>query len=918
MKASQTLKSISRERLFLLLRTALSTQSYRFARQASLLWLSAYSGDLEVGCMLAQALSGEGKREQAIKILERLVEVDPEFCEAQDALCKLGDQAGMGVSQQRKEILAALDSLAYPTRAEMVSFFTESGLIEDGMGKERQIVELITRYPSEVLPAIQHLSLVYQRNNDAETVNLAKIYHKRWPECLQIKLILADALIELGQDSQAIHLLHESVARDAAAQVARRLWGSDFKYRPLWPETFGIKFDLQVPPEVARQLGWNQLGQGDAHATAALLVEETAQALAPEETVADSLESLYEAAQSNAEPEEVLEPKPADEVLVEMPQVRTAFDQPETAAYDKQDMPPISSDGPKKSASRTRTEKNVRVNPIEETFEKLAKKFKKPELVRNDSRFPMYVIFSSKLGLEKKYGLQTRIVLEKEMKRLEDAIKKRPGWGAMVFMPDDIESANQLRLPAVDEIDPWKLKLALADLDQALSKKGAMIGALLIVGGPDVVPFHKLPNPTDDMDREVYSDNPYATVDGNYYVPEWPVGRLVGEAGTDAGMLLDQIRRLTKAQAQQTSEIPWWQIFLQPIMALLETASKFKPKSMLTRSQPFGYTASVWRRSSMAVFRPVGDGKTLLVSPPQFSGSFEAKKVVESQIGYYNLHGLEDTAEWYGQKDVSENYNGPDYPIALCPRDLVKNGRAPSVVFSEACYGAHITGKTEDKSIALKFLSIGSNAFVGSTGIAYGSVTTPLIGADLLAYLFWRYMKEGKTAGEALMRAKVDLVQQLKRSQGYLDGEDQKTLISFVLYGDPLATINGQKGDMKNFARSKEKVSVLTVSDNGDQSHVEKVVPVEILREVKEVVEDYLPGLSDAEIQVRRQEVPMVISSQGERFPDPAAKVQSEQSEEQVLVTMKKQVTVAHHVHHHFARVTLDPNGKMVKLAVSR
>jgi hypothetical protein len=59
----------------------------------------------------------------------------------------------------------------------------------------------------------------------------------------------------------------------------------------------------------------------------------------------------------------------------------------------------------------------------------------------------------------------------------------------------------------VDEIDPWKLKLALADLDQALSKKGAMIGALLIVGGPDVVPFHKLPNPTDDMDREVYSDN---------------------------------------------------------------------------------------------------------------------------------------------------------------------------------------------------------------------------------------------------------------------------------------------------------------------------------------------------------------------------------------------------------------------------
>jgi hypothetical protein len=59
---------------------------------------------------------------------------------------------------------------------------------------------------------------------------------------------------------------------------------------------------------------------------------------------------------------------------------------------------------------------------------------------------------------------------------------------------------------------------------------------------------------------------------------------------------------------------------------------QIQAKSMLTRSQPFGYTASVWRRSSMAVFRPVGDGKTLLVSPPQFSGSFEAKKWLNRKL----------------------------------------------------------------------------------------------------------------------------------------------------------------------------------------------------------------------------------------------------------------------------------------------
>ena len=76
-------------------------------------------------------------------------------------------------------------------------------------------------------------------------------------------------------------------------------------------------------------------------------------------------------------------------------------------------------------------------------------------------------------------------------------------------------------------------KLAIADLDKALSKRGEMIGSLLIVGGPEVVPFHLLPNPTDDADTQVASDNPYASTDDNYFIPEWPVGRLPGGTNRD-------------------------------------------------------------------------------------------------------------------------------------------------------------------------------------------------------------------------------------------------------------------------------------------------------------------------------------------------------------------------------------------------
>ena len=90
---------------------------------------------------------------------------------------------------------------------------------------------------------------------------------------------------------------------------------------------------------------------------------------------------------------------------------------------------------------------------------------------------------------------------------------------------------------------------------------------------------------------------------------------------------------------------------------------------------------------------------------------------------------------------------------------------------------------TEKDSLALKFLSLGTLGVVASTCISYGSITTPLIAADLLGQLFWREIKFGRTAGEALMQAKVDLVREMNRRQGYLDGEDQKTLISFILYG---------------------------------------------------------------------------------------------------------------------------------------
>jgi tetratricopeptide (TPR) repeat protein len=557
---------------------------------------------------------------------------------------------------------------------------------------------------------------------------------------------------------------------------------------------------------------------------------------------------------------------------------------------------------------------------VEQAFEKMAKKLKKGTLARADGRYPMYVVFSTKSGLVKQYGMQTAMLVMNEMRNLSSMVGHRAGWGSLVFVPDDLEQTQQLGMSAVESIDPWKLKLALVDLDRALAKKGSMIGAVLIVGGPDAVPFHKLPNPTDDSDQEVLSDNPYATLDSNYFIPEWPVGRLPGEEGPDAGLLLDQLRRAYSYHNQFRQSNFWWADVWQFIKGIKTGQTIAKMKATKKFAGSFGYTAAVWQRSSQATYQPVGDGRSMLVSPPEFSGSFTSKRITDSNLGYYNLHGLSDSGDWYGQRDVADQSGGPDYPVALSTKDLIKNGRAPDVVFSEACYGSYIQKKMEDDAMSLKFLSIGTLVFCGSTTIAYGSVTTPLIGADLLGYLFWKNMKDGIPAGESMMKAKAELAKEMNRRQGFLDGEDQKTLISFVMYGDPLVRSGAlqNKAKPKGIQRSLTHFTVTTVCDKQTSDVIPQGISKQMLREVKQIVESYLPGLDDAEVIISQEH----DTCDGENHVCPTSQLAGESKAAhvngRVVVTISKNVRVKEYVHKHYARATLDASGKVVKLAVSR
>lgn len=921
MTASTWNKALRREVLIPILRAAIDSGEYRFARQTALSWLAAFPGDLEVTLLQAQAILPGGRAAGVIPAVELVCRKDPFYL---DAYRVLADAAAIQADPARHSFaITAMSALGVEVTCKFDPWgdplrraFRLAGQ-GDWAAADPAVQEAIRLAPDFLLPAVLHL-LVNRALRDAQsTYHLAQIYHQRWPECLPVSLVLAEAHLEMGSEPEAVRLLHACAAGDAAGQVASRLWGENHPYRSLWPDDMVILFDESVPAAVAGRLGWNSLIAGDPLIAGSLLLDsgpETREE--PLKAPALATVVIEPAPQPTSEPEPVdaisAELESLDEAAVELDADSAPAPDPELDAVLDTGAKNITAAGPAPAAAdrkRKPAAKSDTVKQVESEFAKLAHQIQKPSIGRADGRFPVYVILSSREGLTSQYGPQTAGVLDVELRRLGGLISHKHGWGSAVFYPDDAACTAQFGLTPVNPRDPWKIKLALAELDESLGKRGERIGALLIVGGDPVVPFHRLPNPTDDSDGEIYSDSPYGTLDANYFVPEWPVGRLPGETGADVGLMLEQLRQIVRYHGKRNRGgtvlgLDWFAWVQTRLRALLPA-----------RNIPnFGYTAAAWRRSSLAVFRPIGAPHTVLASPPEQSGSFKPERIT-GRLGYYNLHGLEDSPSWYGQRDPVEDHDCPDYPVAISPSDLKRNGHAPRVVFSEACYGGHIFGKRENDSLALKFLAMGTLGVIASTCISYGSLNTPLIAADLLGNMFWQHIKSGRTTGEALMQAKIDLVREMNRRQGYLDAEDQKTLISFVLYGDPLAGY-GIKSLKKGFPRSKEHLAVAAISDGEEESPAR--IPADVLKQVKGIVAEYLPGTGLDDIHFSRMQTPGGSAEPKKVSGGRKGAKNGTAPQDRLVVTVSKQVRVAQHTHRHYLRVTLDEGGKPLRLSISR
>jgi hypothetical protein len=912
-------------------------RSYRFARQAALAWLTAYPGDLPVNLIYAQILNQSDHPEQALIVLDALCQTDPEYLAAVETKLEVESNLGLASRSLTEGWVNALGGdLGHPkskanpenevswsqrlrTVRQMLTSIRDQGQKDIDYGVITRADAILNPVLAENLEtplvASIHLQLLKAQGAPQEALrSLGELYYQRWPNCLQCILLLADTLMGSGDAENAVALLHQAATLDVTGQAAIRLWGQEHPYRSIWPQDLVLSLDMPIPAEVAYYLGWNRLPDGRPLASTSV----KRSGPAPGWNVASSFDPIE-------------------------PQTPTRK-QPTSQRPTPQPAP----------ASKSTPES---LRDIQDELERVAERLEKPGLARSEGRYPVYVVLTTKTGIKKRFGAKNASVIDLQLRRMVSAIRDNKGWNALLLYADEGRCFQNeplpLELPPAKPEDPWSLKLALHDLDAALGKNGQMIGALLIVGGPDVVPFHCLPNPVDDIDVDVPSDNPYATRDENYFVPEWPVGRLPDgvapqrpNASTSSEPLMKAIKAITASHKQRTQRARE-QSALRRFYRWL-TGWLIGRAGLNGVQSSFGYTAAVWRRASLSVFSPIGEPRAMRVSPPaMINGSGRAELLPAVRLGYFNLHGLVDAVEWFGQSDPLVPSNGKeisasglfskhkgevevDYPVALRPEDVLNSGRAPQVVFTEACYGAHIIGKTVDEAISLKFMQAGSQAVVGSTCIAYGSISPPLISADLLGHAFWSYIRKGVPAGEALRRAKIALAREMHTQQGYLDGEDQKTLISFVLYGDPLAQpVGSSRGSKAVLRPMKRPRGLTTVCDRLRGEDEVKAPPPEVLNYVKSVVEQYLPGMANAEMHISQEHIecqtPDHQCPTGQLSPhlEKSARrsdTHQEAAPRRQVVTLSKQVGAArdHKTHHHYARLTFDEQGKLVKLVVSR
>lgn len=475
-------------------------------------------------------------------------------------------------------------------------------------------------------------------------------------------------------------------------------------------------------------------------------------------------------------------------------------------------------------------------------------------LVQPSSAPTAQVLLSNKAALLRAYGASGFAAIDERLHVLVEALRQR-GVRAHCCYLDDAASLwldDQLGFAPTSSSAP-AIRELVRGMSGAIEERGWQVGPLLLIGGDEIVPFHRLSNPIADGDDAVLSDNPYGSDDAGFLLPQRIVARLPTDAGDSPAFLLTALQHMIDYHTGVYRESPD-RFSLGALGQHLLRGRRVEPPAAA------GYSAAVWQEPSRVVLDTFAADAALASSPPLDVETLNMEMLSARRLLYVNLHGARGLPNWYGQPDAVWPGPATNLPVALSPEHLSDSLHVGGLLISEACYGLDLAGRTPGSSIPLRALAEGASACVGATVNAYGSYTSPLIGADLLCQRLFAQLACGLPIGEALHQARFEFAQTMYRRQGYLDEADIKTLTEFVLLGDPWARASSAPARATSWPVAKLAGIERVPKPQPRIVLSEAQAPRAIMQRARAVLKRILPNAPRAPLAITLQVGPRLLS----------------------------------------------------------
>jgi hypothetical protein len=200
-----------------------------------------------------------------------------------------------------------------------------------------------------------------------------------------------------------------------------------------------------------------------------------------------------------------------------------------------------------------------------------------------------HIVLRHRAALVRRFGMTGWQAIDERIQRLCRVLRHQ----GMLVMAGYIDAPGDLAIldmPAPDPIAPDAMAIrdAVRAMACQLQSRGLELTTVVLIGGDQCIPFHRLQNPIPDDEPQILSDNPYACDDAGYLLPQRIVARLPEGDSDDPQLLIGMLESMAQYHAQAHHQG----------QAGFDIASLLRIRSTPAQRLAVGVAADAWREPS--------------------------------------------------------------------------------------------------------------------------------------------------------------------------------------------------------------------------------------------------------------------------------------------------------------------------------